>query len=635
MKTLHKAEGELRPDVNDTVRLVSELLLYNTSLGRGYDAQGMDDMKGWVITSAIHPEAHCRLTEGSNAFLASVSERDRELKKKVADLETAKKSDGRIGGQGPLPFRPHHTLETPDTESLSDLKEQAAQLSFPLWRENNPSKNTLIEVMVRSRYGALTFVDDSGARAGLYTASRRDFLHDVGCLTLTQRQNDDTAFVRSSSTGGASIHSLAGKATSTKFTWLICPDVRLAKGLGKMIDKKTHASAARGNTLLLPVPAADRPDLTFSSARLERAFKQVFALGEHGKTRIPVKWGTEELQREWDSLLREPVAQFIIGDLSDTGHKRVQKNLARPTLIVGAAARAMITYRILGDSKDPSEILLDLEDMERLRYFLDALVYASSGLSELDAKAEQASVARAARLPSPERFMQLKQSLAKAITASEHGMVTRRQALKLPGMTIGTLASLAQDGLFIEVTGKHNIKQGTARTAYAFREDTRMDPEEVADEYMASLQEYDDDPNRGTHVNSDAVKLLTMHLQDEARKNNVDPLIGIPVVQIDTLTREQIQDLPYAIEKLNTTPTQDVFVRGGPERLGMNKEPEHLFEGDDENPAPLRRDVVNVWFRTNAQGTSYRNWGISNLNFQWWGEGKDAIKPLSEGGDDE
>lgn len=589
---------------------MSELLVYNAALGGGYEAkEGMDDVAGWVLTAAVHPETHNRLAQASYEFLSEEEIKKQELKVQVKELEASSRRS-----KSALALLPD--VLTLKTCSIEDLKSKAAQVVIPVWKDYHASRSALLDLLSRSKYRAVAFIDADGSRSGLYTRGRSNFLHDMSCVSMTNSYSTDATLLRSSSTNEANVYRLSGSKVAPKFSWVSCADVRGVNSVRAMIRKKDYAYAARNISLTLPVAHSNTPETNVSPSMLLKALRDIYTRGEEGKTKIQVGWSSQTNSLKWHEMLSTHPVILVDEDLSDKEAEAVADMTVSVPLLVKLATRAVITKRLLSH-EGGEELELTSEDLNLIKLMVSECIKETSALRWLRAKSLQAATAREGRVAKPETIMKVQDELSRLILASDTGLVTRRQALSIPGATLGLLESIAQGELFVEVEGKNNIRIGTASSAYRFREATIMDPEECEAEFEKSEQE--DSEDGSPDLTTSSVVLLAQHLERQAQENNSNPEFSLPVVQVDTLNRAQIRDLPAALRRLRMK--VDVELRGGGRR---EPDPENLYEEQELEELPrLRRGVTSIWFRNDPKGKPYRNWGLSKLRFPQWAERKE------------
>jgi hypothetical protein len=262
------------------------------------------------------------------------------------------------------------------------------------------------------------------------------------------------------------------------------------------------------------------------------------------------------------------------------------------------------------------EVVLTASDLALAKSFATITFTLASGTAFLDTRASNAAKAREATAPSAARVQAASDALTAAIVASPGGVISRFAAVSLPGVTASILDTLvARDSNFVELNGKENIKQGKITRGYVLRASYEMDTQEALAEFEQAMA-------LNEAVDPAETEAVFKDLQAEAVR--IDQEHYVCAVPITKMTSRQIRHLPSVI----AANPADVALRG----TATNPEPLHLLaygednavEEEEEEACFLKAGTPNLWFRFKTDGSPFRDWNRSRLNFPQWKQTDDS-----------
>ena len=589
----------------DTATHLSELLLLRSAIGDGI-ASPFPATPYMVFSSSTPGESHDNLKAAERDFLVW-----HDLQQK-ADQDEVKMLEMQIEAN---PSRAASLKE-----SLKAVKEKLALVPYPTWRDTDSHKSTIIDLLKRSAYNALSFVDEHAARLTVDLCSPVLTSRYFGWVSLTGSTSDAT-LIRSSATGGATIHSLAGDSLP-KFNHFSSAHPGSIDKLLTNTMKAGCAAGVLGKCVVIPGKAGAGP--RFAKDTILSVLKHVFSKG-NTSGRLPVTFASPELKADWDNFLRLTVASYHTG-ATQSYEKALDFMPASLATIGGAATQAVLveaTIRAVQkaelDKVRPTEVPLIPADLDLAIEFATWLFNATSGFDRLDAKGANREKALAT-FATPEKVCAAEQSLYDAITLSPDRKISHKAAIRTPGVTAGLLELLvARDHRFAELKGTENIGMGKTTRAYMLKADVTIDPEEAVVELEEAQAEWD---TYGVESGVDTVTVQREFktLQDVAtkRRYKADGSICYAAIPITEMTPQQIRLVP-AIEFMFP---DEVCLRGTWEE----PEPDFLTEADEDDPAAFTKGIPNLWFRYNSKLEEQHNWTMAwKLGFaEAWG------KPLGQ-----
>ena len=436
---------------------VSQWLYLHTALGKGYIAP-LPYVHTWVISSGVPVDLTYRMRTAENDFHAHHEKSvagDRARLEELEQIAQAAKSIPR--GNGP------HGQNLAEVQALiKELKERLARPVFVNYRDWSADRSTMLELLSKSKFRAMSFVDELGIRAHNYTVNKflaaRHISADIALLSLSGDQSSDSVLIRSSATGGASMLSVRGdNAPRFNLMTLTSPQAVL-----KIQGRLKEAAPCHGLTLVLPTPPAET--LGVPADQISRVIRKVYAT-ENPEHRVVVT-----ITPAWHAFLAitpEEVAPSVAALAS------LRKSLVSVPTLVGSLTRAVITRKFFlteNDIADPTEdrtLALDDSDLEVAQQWLRELAPTLFGMKHIESKRKNAEVAREAWIsgPSAESLSSAKASLIKAIQADEHRMVSANAAARMPGITARTLDAVLESnpGVFKVISDAR--RPGAKRTA--------------------------------------------------------------------------------------------------------------------------------------------------------------------------
>jgi hypothetical protein len=599
------------------LRQMSEWLLYSAALGNGIRSE-LPETKGLVFTSGISPAAHESMREAERAFRVWHDEQMTPQRLRLAELEEAEAArPSRREISQALPWdQPAPNSAVSRTDEIKQLRESLAKIPAVTWREQDVSKSTMVEMLQRSAYEAITYVDEFGSRvpALLYSYKASDF----GWITLTGTSTADTALIRSSATGGANIHSLAGAKTA-RFNYISCPTQGSVRSMIKSISKPKSLCPAKGFTLLLPSSASTdhRAKPLLESDKLLRIMKTVFARTD-AASKVVIRCENEELRSLWMDFIQADASYFTGKEPSAAAGNIIGEMPASLRVIVSFATKAVIAKCVAESVDKPGfqsqrSAVLTAEHLDEARRFAAAAFAVLADLGHLDVRRGNAERARAS-LKSVERVDKALDVMRTLIEESADCRVSFTKAVRTPGVTAGLLEELVKQGSLIELRGRDDVgmKNKTKRaftipggcaqgdmfgSATSQPEAGVKDPEEAVAELESATREYESAGK--THSGGDLV-VIYRELQRKAERNSIE--FGVPAVPLHHMNSKEIAALPEIVEDFS----RETKLRG----TATTPEPEALFEDEAEDEDCLLRGVPNLWFRFHSDGRPMRDWKL-------------------------
>jgi hypothetical protein len=291
-------------------------MLASAAVGQGVIYPLTDwEAPGMVFTATIHPDAFTAFKRAEASFKTMVDRRKQDSEQLLKALEVQAKRDAALNGR-----------VTPEVQHrIDELKSELAAITHLTWREHDAHKSTMVEVMKRSKFRSMTFIDEFGSRvsAGLSNPARMSV--EASWMSLTDIHSGDVAFIRSSSTGGATIHSLTGE-DKTRFQYLSASSVEVVNKLASKVSKKLHMAAMKGRTIAVPVRYGSKPALGLTADTLLAVMRNVALRGEQDASeRVRLTFESDEVRQAWESFLSVGFTDVTGKELSEEAWKAVER----------------------------------------------------------------------------------------------------------------------------------------------------------------------------------------------------------------------------------------------------------------------------------------------------------------------
>ena len=600
--------------VAKTAAQFSELIVLSAALGRGYAPPLTGyETPGMLFTSAVHPAIFAAFKRAEAMFVDWHDKRNEGDREMLAQLEASLTCAAH-----PLPGQRPGIDAT--KAKIKDLKKKLSLLPSVAWREHDAHKSTMLEMLGKSAYGSLTFIDEHGSRICAAIGNGYRLQAEASWLSLTNPFVCDVALIRSSSTGGATIHGLSGTERPS-FSYVSQSPVSITKALLDKIKTSPSAASLSGHAIVVPVFYGDKPQIQAFTDDLFVLMKKVYADGAKPiGERLPLSFENPALADDWREFLSYGYKDFTGKDASESAAEKIQEMPASFQTMTSFATRAAFTYAILHRPKgDEDAVIITADHLTMAKHFAAVLYTISSGMTHLDVRSDNATKARSARmtrLTDPAVTAEACARMKQQIQASSNRMISRFQASSIPGMTLTVLDHLVSTGQFVELTGRDNIKMGTTERAYVLKEEAHM----TAEEAMLELDEAWRDWKSNEAPDADQeIRAVYKELQGLAEQCNAGLLVPdalVPAVPVNYMTVRQIKQVPAILVAYGTTEVRFRNTQACPE-------PAHLIKRDGDEGAPFEDGVPNLWFRFNTEGKPFRDWKIAGrLGFPEWVEDK-------------
>lgn len=627
---------------NSAIEL-SELTLLSSALGSGIKhPTGFLPTPFWTSTSAIHPAVHQAFIRAEHKFaaqeMAIVREERRQLKeleKQLKALEGKTKANrvtDTISAAIPGMAGPVTDYEEPEVsadrlrEQIEALKAKIASHSDVTWRESGVTKSTLIEVLANSRYHATSFIDSLGTELGLYFACPVRFAANLSWLSLSDAHTSDVSLIRSSSTGGASIHKLARLDHDVKFNWLISAHKKSIRTLAELITTRTSARAAIGHTLLVDEEHDDKPK--FGELQHEDTWFRIF--NEFYKSpESPYQVGFSNGMQEmaWKKFTDAKVYDLIHkADLDWYDHDETTL-VCKPSALTSAVMQAAVNRVVLrhintGDMPVDRVIRLTPDDLSWAWDTAKNVFHVILGFDKDFARARRARQLSYSRFQiTPERLDSAYHSVFSAMS-KVGGILSHSAAVRLPDVSAKLLDAMVSRGklrMLLREIPADNVELREANTAgrvparaYMLPSVMAMNPEEAKAELEVAIQSPE-------HVSDEDTILRFVELRDMAELGKRQEGRLLPAVPINEMSSNQILAIPAILAMY----PDEVHLRGTDEC------PEHpsfteVLDGKSRLPA----DLPSLWFRWDRIGQPLMPW--QHMKYVRWSGAPDATKPRQD-----
>lgn len=568
----------------------SDLIFLHSLVGQGvqYD---LPHPEGILITSAVSRAARATVTRAQGAYIRAVEESLQEDRDRVEALEKTLrkgKGDERIA---------HPSDGNPEKE-LRELKEKLRKHHYPTFPDPDLSRSSCLELMERSRYGAMTLTDPGELLdfAMRYTSKTSDLVR----LARLTEHHVHASFLRSNSTAGSLINMLHGDDPPMLSITLEACSPSCAKTARMKMLKRSRFDVLRGRTAVVTTEANKAPMLLDGLQMLTK----VFASEKDHRIQVLIRD-----RAKWEALLSDDWETHV------TRRSVTAKGLATRSLCtfrncVAFAARAAVVRKVTENlpsidlPKEGRTLELTDEDFELAKAFAKALFEQSAALDTLDSKATNAATARRSFVD-PAKVATAAEALTALLVSSEDNMVSWTQACRTEGITSSLLRIVIDNNpqVFLEVTGVENIKMGRCKRAVAFR--GLGDAEECRAVMEAS-----------EGVSTEVALEMLRQLQLQAGTCSRDSRLGIHAVPLDRMTEQQL----IAVTTLCAEFPDEVDLQEwteGPE--------------ESENFGDIVKGSLVLWVRNTHTGEPARNWNFYKKNglAEKWGVAPedDEVRP--------
>lgn len=595
------------PEREAVASCASEVLLLHAALGDGY-VSPLPAAEGLVFTSAVNPESHERLRAAEKAFTAWYDvqlQPDREELERLEESCRPEKKAGRRESEytpGPFGHDP-----TQDKAKLKALREKLALQPNVTWREHHFHKSSLLELLTKSACGAMTYVDEHGFRLAASMCSPWALAADMSLLSLC-KGSADSALIRSSATGGASIHSLKGDYAPA-FNYFCSAQHEDVEAVGERIASGASGRPARGKAIVIPVKTRSYPTPAFSVETLLLAMKAVYAKGRlRPEEKLQVVWESDDLRAAWLSFLDLPVEAYVEHEPTKADWDTYDDMPATIRTIALFASRAIQTHAILRslETSPKADVTLTWGMLEVAQQFARLIFQVSSGEEKLARRREGAKKAIES-FKSHDKLRQAEQTLLKAIQDSPGHRLPRTAVRTIQGLTNGLLDELVKLGKVVELVTE--TKGDKVTRHYTLKESVSLEPEEATAELEAAQEAFGQDPDQVSRQDAD---IALTELKRKATFNFIK--YRVPAVPITSMTPAQIAAIPRILQEW----PEEAQLRGTKDC----PEPAGVVEEDTDEAYPVTPGAICLWLRKNADDKDHLNWrAASGLGFvETWGE---------------
>lgn len=585
--------------------LLAELLVCSTAIGAGTVPAfpNLYDHGGLIFASPVAAEMKTRLRHAETMFTESRRRNDRNLNRTIMQLE----ADVALGVTGA-------------TRSLEEARELQDSDCFPYCHDVDAVKALLLEMVTRSRHRHVTLLDAGGFRINMALLAGNYMTREIAMLPMTVGRGMDQALVRVNGTGGMLIHTKPGR-DHTSFTYVSTPAAQVIERLTQRLAKKSYLSPLKGSAVLIGGYPPARPVSGISTDDILRLMTSYYVNGHKPDAeRATFVFESLDMKDEWQSMLQGERFMEVLG-IPQERMSRVDKAMydfhLSAEVGVAFATRAVLCKAAL-DSGCAQSIRVTRAHFELMKDFVRVLFEGlAKHIKAADKQSDSAAKARQAKhelmaMPPADRQAVAMDAIRAAVAEAPGGMISRRTATRLAGVTTALLDYLvANNGELVELTGRSQIKMGATERAYTLRSVTHMDLGEAIDELDEAMLAYATDKLDPQFYDMERVKQEVIRVAEDVERNDEE---GMPAVPITRLQPRQIRQLPALL-----TEYPDLFQLRG---TAQDPEPPHLLRSDDDPDAPLEPGVPNVWVRRKSNGDRFRNWKeTTKLGFQdIWGD---------------
>jgi hypothetical protein len=496
---------------------LSQWLYLHIALGKGYIAP-FAYTPCWVLSSAVPEELCDTMRTAENEFHDIHEKSIASLRQRLEALEASVQATKRAQGA---------SVPQAVTVEIKQLREKLAMTAYVNYRDWTADRSTMMEMLSKSKFRAMSFVDEIGVRAHGYTINKflaaKNIFNDLALLSLSGDKSADSVLIRSSATGGANIVSVRG-GDAPRFNLMTLTS---AQAIGKIMSRIAEAAPAKGKTL--PIIAYPGPCIPVQASQITKVITKVYA------TDNPANRITVETSQAWADFLA--MRDHDVGSASEAAATAVAKSMTSVRLLVTAIARAVITRKIFltepdlpGSDTSDRVVLLDDNDLALAQNWFREMHVDVFNLKFRSARLGNAEKARTAWMsgPSVESVLSAKTALIKALQEDEHGTMSLTAAFRLAGVTERVLDQVLQDYPTIFVVLDQHRRPGAKRMAaksIQLAEGWDSQTDSVGGE--ESWQP-------GSQLSDQVVDSLYQQWQSEAEANMTGPLKR-PVIEVAEL----------------------------------------------------------------------------------------------------
>jgi hypothetical protein len=504
-------------------------------------------------------------------------------RKRLEDLESAAQAFKRSS----TPIAPELVIE------IKQLKEKLSRTVFVNYRDWTADRSTMMEMLSKSKFRAMSFVDELGIRAHGYTINKflaaKNIHKDLALLSLSGDNSADSVLIRSSATGGANIVSVRG-GDPPRFNLMTLTSPQAIK---KIMSRLSEAAPAKGKTL--PLSGAPGVQIPVQASQIARVIDKVYAT-EEAANRISV-----ETSAAWQEFFGK--SSLKVEDASQAAADAVLSALPSVKLLVSAITRAIITMKVFmlepdipGSETSGRTIQLDDSDLAQAEDWFAELQDGVFNLNFRSVRSNNLGLARQAWQtgPSLESVIAARVALVDALKEDEFGTLSFKAATRLPGVTERSLqAAIDSNPDLFKVLDNHK-RPGSKRAAskaIAF-----------ADAYVEDC----DDAIGSDELDETVVDALYESWQDEAEAS--------------------LREGNRPVIKLNDIPSSLV--------AAMRQVRDKYWQSTAGIPSNDDLRTLEIWFRFKrdgrpmcAWGESFREWKVAER----WEEKDDLAQSMREG----
>lgn len=636
----HQAQETLAH--NSAIEL-SELTLVSSALGAGIKhPQGFSPTPFWTATSGIHPATHQAFIGAEHLFAAQEMAIVREerhqlqaLEKQLKELEGKAKAGQTTdtlrhsipGMGGPVTDYQEPTVSASQLrERIAALKTKIALHSDVTWRESGVNKASLIEVLANSRYYATSFIDSIGTQLSLYFACPVKFASDLSWLSLSEKRTSDVSLIRSSATGGASIHKLARLDHDVKFHWLISAHKGSIRTLAELITTRASGKSAIGHSLLMDEEHDTKAK--FGELLHEGIWLRIFnEFYKSPESPYQVEFANDTQEMAWqkfaDAQVYDLIAKSDLDWHDDDETTLVCKPAALTSAVMQAAINRVVLRHINTDSLPADRVIrLTPDDLKWAWDTAKNVFHVILGFDKNFARARRARQLAYSRFQiTPERLDAACHSVF-ATMSKAGGLLSHTAAVRLPGVSAKLLEAMVERGklrMLLRESPGDRAELRAANTAGRLPERAYMLPSMMAmheEEAKAELEVATQSPE---YVSDEDTILRFVELRDMAELGKRQEGRGLPAVPINEMSSNQILAIPAILAMY----PDEVQLRGTDEC------PEHpSFTEVLDGKSRLVAGLPSLWFRWDRIGEPLMPW--KHMKYVRWSGNPDATKPRQD-----
>lgn len=518
-----------------------------------------------------------------------VEPKKEELQSLRAELKRAQKAARFPGAQS----EPNEILDL--EKRIEILADETSRIPAVTWREQNINKTNLIDMLRRNACGKLTYVDEAGARLVASFCHPSRLAADFSLVTLTN-DSADSALIRATGTGGTNILTLADERGVT-FGYFCRPHPKIINDLCARISDSKAGSVILGSALVIGGPPGDHLEQSKLGPLLARVMKEVYSRGcDPDDKKIRVKLQNAQLEQEWADFHHWTLQDYLEREPKSPDFSAAEKMPANLQTIGRFASQAALTFAVLNQlsrsaESSLTEVVLGSQHLALAKRLARCLVLQHVKDDWLAARRVNAALARATLL-SPEKLDRALQALEEAIEAK--GPISRRDAQRIPDVTLGLIDKLVEHARIVEVSAVH---AGRRSRSYVLPQDAELDLDEVMGELGNARELFETEKDAFA---PDTSELYVHRLELSKRAEQMKRKEFLPCVPVSQMNLKQIRALPWLLDAF----PESLMLRGDE----SDPEPDHLIEED----SPLKPGIPNLWFRYQPDGTTpFMRWKIA------------------------